>query len=114
MRSKCPLIAAAVSAALLSAAAEPSSEANDSCLSSRGETVCPPPSLPRSDIREDGAERPPVERTRAEQAPPPPVMPPGRGMTYAMESPAPYYHHPTWIASSNGIFRNAVLLDSSR
>ena len=40
-------------------------------------------------------------------------MPPGRGQTYAMESTEPYYHHPSWVSSANGIFRNVVLLDSN-
>jgi len=63
------------------------------------------------DLREDAAEQPPIERVRTEQAPPPPAMPISRGMTYTMEQAEPYYHHPSWVASGNGIFRNAALLD---
>jgi hypothetical protein len=40
-------------------------------------------------------------------------MPPGRGMTYAMEQPDPYWDSHAAIQSSMQQFRNAALLDAA-
>ena len=55
---------------------------------------------------------PDVEQPERDEggAPPPAQMPPGRGMTYTMEQPDPYWDNHAAIQSSIQQYRNAALL----
>ena len=55
---------------------------------------------------------PDVEQPERDEggAPPPAQMPPGHGMTYAMEQPDPYWDNHAAIQSSMQQYRNAALL----
>lgn len=114
MKYKFPLIAAAVSLALLNAAAEPSAEATDPCASP-GEKVCVPEQPVRSDNLEVERENPAMAGPTVEMAPPPAPMPPGRGMTYAMEQPDQILRNHSWVRSGVPTeYRNSALLDLSQ
>jgi hypothetical protein len=89
MKPKYPLVAAAVSAALTTVTGQPLAAAADSCTSPSA-TVCPPEAPPPTDSPEQNPEPAVVENPKGEQGPPPPPMPPGRGMTYAMEQEPPW------------------------
>jgi hypothetical protein len=83
---------ATVLVALWSAIAHPLARAMDSCAAMIA-ALCSIEPPPPTDNLEPHPELAIVERASAEQAPPPAAAPPpgGRGMTYTMEDPFPYY-----------------------
>jgi hypothetical protein len=95
--------------AVFVAGSEPASASADWCVG-RSEMACAIEPDKPADQRDRAHPRPVAQRPEAAQFPPP-VMPPGRGMTDLTQYPDPYWGHHAAILSSTP-FRNHVLLDS--
>ena len=96
--------------AVLYVTAEPAATATDRC-DAAGDRLCTPAPPGSQDILDTAPEAAIVAPPATEQAPPPASMPPGRGMTYAMEQDAAYWPNHSAVYSSVPQYRNAALLD---